>query len=203
MENIKMSDQVGSEGQDVKLTANLCAPFDKIQWHKRGGFLLDEKSMFTKYSTDRGEFLHMKKGGLMLKSFHRIFLDSNTATLKIKNACAEDIAEYACVAKNTRNKIHLELETKDTPALAKLPEVMAANMGKSVKLTCKLNNPNDTIQWFKRGKFLLDEKSKFTKYSVERGNIFDSDVKTYLKIVMTLFFLRCCHCCLGHQECLC
>ena len=58
--NIKMSDQVGSEGQDVKLTANLCAPFDKIQWHKRGGFLLDEKSMFTKYSTDRGEFLQRK-----------------------------------------------------------------------------------------------------------------------------------------------
>ena len=87
--------------------------------------------------------------------------------------------------------------------MAKLPEVMAANMGKNVKLTCKLNNPNDTIQWFKRGKFLLDEKSKFTKYSVERGKIFDSDVKTYWKIVMTLFFLRCCHCCLGHQECLC
>jgi len=142
-----MSNQVGPEGQDVKLTANLCAPFDKIQWHKRGGFLLDEKSMFTKYSTDR---------------------DSNTATLKIKNACAEDIAEYACVAKNTRNKIHLELNTKDTPAMAKLPEVMAANMGKAVKLTCKLNNPNDTVQWFKRGKFLLDEKSKYTKYSVER-----------------------------------
>ena len=56
--NNKMSDQVGSEGQDVKLTANLCAPFDKIQWHKRGGFLLDEKSMFTKYSTDRGEVLY-------------------------------------------------------------------------------------------------------------------------------------------------
>ena len=62
VENIKMSDQVGSEGQDVKLTANLCAPFDKIQWHKRGGFLLDEKSMFTKYSTDRGEFFAQEKG---------------------------------------------------------------------------------------------------------------------------------------------
>ena len=91
--------------------------------------------------------------------------------------CNEDVAEYACVTENVQDKIHIELKASETPALAKLPEVMAASRGKDVKLSCKLNNPNDKVQWQKRGKFLLDEKSKFSKYSVDRGILFHDSLQ--------------------------
>ena len=86
----------------------------------------------------------------------------------IKNVCDEDVAEYSCVAKNVRGKTHLELNAKES-LLAKLPEVKAVSKGQNVKLTCYLNGPVDKVQWYKRGKFLVDEKSKYTKYSIDRG----------------------------------
>ena len=73
------------------------------------------------------------------------------------------------MTKNVQNKLHLELMAKETPALAQLPEVMVASKGQDVKLTCKLGDASDKVQWYKGGKFLLDENSKYTKYSVERG----------------------------------
>ena len=95
------------------------------------------------------------------------------ATLLIRNICAEDVAEYACVAKNIRSKIHLELSTKENPVLSSVPEVMAVSKGQDVKVTSKLSSShldrNDRIQWHKNKKFLLDEMSKYTKYSVSRG----------------------------------
>ena len=96
------------------------------------------------------------------------FSDGSTATLLIKNMCSEDIAEYSCVAKNVRNKTHLELNAKES-MLSKLPEVKAVSKGQDVKLTCRLNGAVDKVQWHKRGRFLVDEKSKYTKYSVDRG----------------------------------
>merc|ERR1712226_1827449 len=163
-----------SRGKDVKLSCKLNNAKDKIQWQKRGKFLLDEKSKFSKYSVDR---------------------DNTTATLLIKNVCDEDIAEYACITKNVQNKLHLELMAKETPALAQLPEVMVASKGQDVKLTCKLGDASDKVQWYKRGKFLLDENSKYTKYSVERDggsatlvikNVCTEDVAEYACVALNV-----------------
>merc|ERR1712226_1303072 len=163
-----------SRGKDVKLSCKLNNAKDKIQWQKRGKFLLDEKSKFSKYSVDR---------------------DNTTATLLIKNVCDEDIAEYACMTKNVQNKLHLELMAKETPALAQLPEVMVASKGQDVKLTCKLGDASDKVQWYKRGKFLLDENSKYTKYSVERDggsatlvikNVCTEDVAEYACVALNV-----------------
>ena len=110
----------------------------------------------------------------MLKIYNS---DGANVALVIGNVCNEDVAEYACVTENVQDKIHIELKASETPALAKLPEVMAASRGKDVKLSCKLNNPNDKVQWQKRGKFLLDEKSKFSKYSVDRGILFHDSLQ--------------------------
>ena len=100
-----------------------------------------------------------------------MIVDGSTATLLIKNVCDEDIAEYSCVAKNVRGKIHLEFPAKDI-MLAKLPEVKAVSYGQDTKLMCKLSGPVEKVEWYKRGKFLVDEKSKFTKYSLDRGKYF-------------------------------
>jgi len=163
-----------SRGKDVKLSCKLNNPNDKVQWQKRGKFLLDEKSKFSKYSVDR---------------------DNTTATLLIKNVCDEDVAEYACVTKNVQNKLHLELMAKETPALAQLPEVMVASKGQDVKLTCKLGDASDKVQWYKGGKFLLDENSKYTKYSVERDggsvtlvikNVCQEDVAEYACVALNV-----------------
>jgi len=56
--------------------------------------------------------------------------------------------------------------------LSSVPEVMAVSKGQDVKVTSKLSSShldrNDRIQWHKNKKFLLDERSKYTKYSVSR-----------------------------------
>ena len=118
----------------------------------------------------------------ILITFPKIYnSDGANVALVIGNVCNEDVAEYACVTENVQDKTHLELKASETPALAKLPEVMAASRGKDVKLSCKLNNPNDKIQWQKRGKFLLDEKSKFSKYSVDRGILIHDSLQQTLK----------------------
>ena len=103
------------------------------------------------------------------------FSDGSTATLLIKNMCSEDIAEYSCVAKNVRNKTHLELNAKES-MLSKLPEVKAVSKGQDVKLTCRLNGAVDKVQWHKRGRFLVDEKSKCygTKGRFIRDNLYNS-----------------------------
>ena len=159
-----------SRGKDVKLSCKLNNPNDKVQWQKRGKFLLDEKSKFSKYTVDRGILFHDSQSSNFPPSpYFYLISDNTTATLLIKNVCDEDVAEYACVTKNVQNKLHLELMAKETPALAQLPEVMVASKGQDVKLTCKLGDASDKVQWYKGGKFLLDENSKYTKYSVERG----------------------------------
>ena len=98
-------------------------------------------------------------------------LDSTNATLLIRNVCGEDLADYACVAKNIRCKTHLEM--KDSQVLSKLPEVFISPAGKDVHLTSTLKkdhlDQNDSIQWHKNGKFLVDEKSKYSKYTIKRG----------------------------------
>ena len=104
--------------------------------------------------------------------WHIFSSDAATVALIIKNVCVEDIAEYACITKNVQGKTHLELAANQTPALAQLPEVMVASKGQDVKLKCILGNASDKVQWYKRGKFLLDEKSKYTKYTVERGQYY-------------------------------
>ena len=85
--------------------------------------------------------------------------------------CGEDLADYACVAKNIRCKTHLEM--KDSQVLSKLPEVFISPAGKDVHLTSTLKkdhlDQNDSIQWHKNGKFLVDEKSKYSKYTIKRG----------------------------------
>merc|ERR1712073_87775 len=45
-----------------------------------------------------------------------------------------------------------------------------ASVGQDVKVTCKLSAPTDKVQWLKSGRFLVDEKSNFTKYSVESSS---------------------------------
>ena len=97
--------------------------------------------------------------------------DSKNASLVMKNVCSADMAKYTCVAKNIRSKTHLELTAKETAAMAQVPEVMMVSKGQDAKLTCKLNNPDDKVQWYKNRRFLLDEKSKYTKYKVERGQL--------------------------------
>merc|ERR1712108_62933 len=61
---------------------------------------------------------------------------------------------------------------KENPILSSVPEVMAVSKGQDVKVTSKLSSShldrNDRIQWHKNKKFLLDERSKYTKYSVSR-----------------------------------
>ena len=82
----------------------------------------------------------------------------------IRNMCIEDVAQYSCVALNFLNRTHLNITTKNGTKLATV-----ASVGQDCKLTCQLTAPFDKIQWHKGGKFLVDEKSKFTKYDVERG----------------------------------
>ena len=104
--------------------------------------------------------------------------------------CDEDIAEYTCIARNVCSRTHLELNAKETPVLAKLPEVMAASKGQNIMLTSKLSkdllDQCDKVQWNKNGKFLLDENSKYSKYDIKRGkNCYFSvnNFLNYLKLV--------------------
>ena len=85
--------------------------------------------------------------------FSFLFSAGSTATLVISNICAEDIAEYACVTLNIQTTTKLE----------------PGKEGQDVKLTCKLSGPVEKVQWHKRGGFLVDEKLRYTKYSVDRG----------------------------------
>ena len=86
--------------------------------------------------------------------------------LVIKNVCAEDIAEYACVALNVQNNTKLE----------------AGKEGQDVKLSCKLNGPVEKIQWHKRGGFLVDEKLRYTKYTVDRGKHSSSEILWLIQV---------------------
>ena len=62
----------GKEGQDVKLTCKLSGPVEKVQWHKRGGFLVDEKLRYTKYSVDRGKKLHKASFDIVNRRFTEV-----------------------------------------------------------------------------------------------------------------------------------
>ena len=120
---------------------------------------------------------------------HFFELDSTNATLLIRNVCGEDQADYSCVAKNIRSKTHLEM--KDSQVLSKLPEVFISPAGKDVHLTSTLNKDhlgqNDSIEWHKNGKFLVDEKSKYSKYNIKRGMF----TKILHFLEMTHFSLIC------------
>ena len=62
----------------------------------------------------------------------------------------------------------LEVEEPKLSFSAKLPEKTVASVGQDVKVTCKLSAPTDKVQWLKSSRFLVDEKSNFTKYAVEK-----------------------------------
>ena len=103
----------------------------------------------------------------------------------IKNVCQEDVAEYACVALNVQTKTKLE----------------AGKEGQDVKLSCKLNGPVEKVQWHKRGGFLVDEKLRYTKYTVDRGEDVLRIWIAYLLMIQIFLPTRWQHCYFNDQEC--
>ena len=110
-------------------------------------------------------------------------------TLVIRNMCLEDVAEYSCVAENAIYKTRFEVTAgKGSKRIEREPSKklkvtaqrsqggsssagskITGSMGHDTLLTCSLTAPVEKVQWNKRGFFLLDEKSRFTKYVVDRS----------------------------------